>query len=416
MRRIDSSQLPAVLAQKRASDDTVRADVVAIIEDVRRRGADAVRDHAVRLGDVAEDAPLVASVTELDAALGRIDEELAGALVRAADRVERFAVAQRAALSDVTVEVPGGTAGHRWIPVETVGAYAPGGRYPLPSSVLMTVVPARVAGVNTVVAASPRPADVTLAAASIARADEFLLVGGAQAVAALAFGVFGPRCDVVVGPGNRWVTAAKKYLYGEIGIEGLAGPSEVLVLADETVDPVLAAADLIAQAEHDVAAVPMLVVTDERVGLAITASVRDQLKDLATGSTASAALENGFWCVVPTLKDAIDASNAIAPEHLALHLRQPDDVLGDLRSYGSVFVGEGAAEAFADYGAGPNHVLPTAGGARYQSGLSVMSYLRAPTWLRLDDPSALIADTVELANAEGLTGHATAALLRGRPT
>jgi phosphoribosyl-ATP pyrophosphohydrolase/phosphoribosyl-AMP cyclohydrolase/histidinol dehydrogenase len=210
------------------------------------------------------------------------------------------------------------------------------------------------------------------------------------------------------------VTAAKKYLYGEVGIDGLAGASEVLVVADETADPEMAAADLLAQAEHDVAAVPMLIVTSEAVGEAIVACVGRQLSDLTTASTAKAALDNGFWLVTSSLKEAIEASNEIAPEHLALHLANAEAALPAFTAYGSVFVGEGSAEAFADYGAGPNHVLPTAGGARYQSGLSVMSYLRSPTWLRLDDPRALIGDTDLLAMTEGLEGHAKAALSRDR--
>jgi phosphoribosyl-ATP pyrophosphohydrolase/phosphoribosyl-AMP cyclohydrolase/histidinol dehydrogenase len=329
-----------------------------------------------------------------------------------AARIRYFAEAQREALVDVDVEVTGGRAGHRWVPVASVGAYAPGGRYPLPSSVLMTVVPAWVAGVKTVWVASPRPNDVTLAAAAVAGADGLLAIGGTQAIAALAFGVLSPACDLIVGPGNKYVTAAKKALFGEVGIDGLAGPSEILVVADDRADPALVAADLLAQAEHDIDALPLLVTTSLRLANDVDHQIELQLADLPTSSVARQALTNGFSLVVGSLDEAVSAAERMAPEHLALHVEQPGDLLGMLTSYGSVFLGGRSAEAFADYGVGPNHVLPTAGGARFQSGLSVMSFLKAPTWSRLDDPSELIEDTVLLARLEGLEAHARAALIR----
>jgi len=353
---------------------------------------------------------------------GRIEQTLEslpgdtrGVLERVAGRIRSFAQAQRQSLMDVDIEVSGGRAGHRWIPVSSAGAYAPGGRYPLPSSVLMTVIPARVAGVESVWVASPRPTPVTLAAAAIAGGDGLLAVGGAQAIAALAFGTLTPACDLVVGPGNRWVTAAKKYLYGEIGIDGLAGPSEVLVIADETADPELVSADLLAQAEHDVDAVPMLITTSEALSGEVDQAIGRQLEDLPTSETASRALENGFCLIVGSLEEAVSMSDRIAPEHLALHVDDPSQLVDELHSYGSLFVGSGTAEAFADYGVGPNHVLPTGGGARYQSGLSVLTFLRSPTWMALDDAGPLVDDTMLLARLEGLEAHARAAQIR-RPS
>lgn len=275
----------------------------------------------------------------------------------------------------------------------------------------MTVVPARVAGVRETWVASPRPAQVTLAAAHVAGADGFLAAGGAQAVAALAFGTLTPACDLIVGPGNKWVTAAKKYLYGEVGIDGLAGPSEILVIADESADPVLVAADLLAQAEHDTEAVPWLVSTSSDLVAAVDVELGRQLEDLPTASVASRALDNGFACVVGGLSEAAALSDRLGPEHLALHVAEPESL--QLNSYGSLFAGEGAAETFADYGAGPNHVLPTGGAARFQSGLSVFTYLKTPTWLQLDDPTPLVEETSLLARLEGLEAHARAALLRG---
>ena len=276
----------------------------------------------------------------------------------------------------------------------------------------MTVIPAWVAGVTTVWVASPRPPDVTLAAAAIAGADGLLAIGGAQAIAALAYGSMSPACDLIVGPGNKYVTAAKRILFGEVGIDGLAGPSEILVIADDAADPALVAADLLAQAEHDIEALPILVTTSLRLANDVDHQLELQLADLPTSTVARQALTNGFSLVVGSLAEAVSAAEHVAPEHLALHVEQPGRLLGKLTSYGSVFIGGRSAEAFADYGVGPNHVLPTGGGARFQSGLSVHTFLKAPTWSRLDDPSALVDDTVLLARLEGLEAHARAARLR----
>jgi phosphoribosyl-ATP pyrophosphohydrolase/phosphoribosyl-AMP cyclohydrolase/histidinol dehydrogenase len=409
MRRLEPDQ--AIRVVRSPVDAETLETSARVVEDVRLRGEVALREHAERLDGLAPGEALVLDKAAIEAASLSLSDGERGVVDRVATRIERFAIAQREGLSDLDVAVTGGRAGHRWIPVGSAGAYAPGGRHPLPSSVLMTVIPARVAGVETVWVASPHPTGVTLAAAARADADGVLRVGGAQAIAALAFGTISPACDMVVGPGNRWVTAAKKHLYGEIGIDGLAGPSEILVIGDEFADPALVAADLLAQAEHDTDAMPILITTSGRLADAVDEEIRGQLSDLPTSETAAAALDNGFCVVVDSLTEAAAISDRIAPEHLALHV--DDTRLADtMRSYGSIFVGGGSAEAFADYGVGPNHVLPTGGGARYQSGLSVMSFLRAPTWSRLDDPGALVDDTVHLARLEGLEAHARAAQLR----
>jgi phosphoribosyl-ATP pyrophosphohydrolase/phosphoribosyl-AMP cyclohydrolase/histidinol dehydrogenase len=248
-----------------------------------------------------------------------------------------------------------------------------------------------------------------MAAAAIAGADGLLAIGGAQAIAALAFGTLSPVCDLIVGPGNKYVTAAKKLVFGEVGIDGLAGPSEILVIADEDADPTLVAADLLAQAEHDIDALPMLVTTSLRLDNNVDYQIALQLADLPTSSVARQALTNGFALVVGSLEEAVASAEHVAPEHLALHVERPEELLSDLTSYGSVFLGGQSAEAFADYGVGPNHVLPTGGGARFQSGLSVLTFLKTPTWSRLDDPSTLVDDTVLLARLEGLEAHARAA-------
>ncbi|HZD24439.1 MAG TPA: histidinol dehydrogenase [Acidimicrobiia bacterium] len=393
------------------TETRVAADIV---ESVRHGGESALRAHAEEFGDIAVGKPLTVNREDLRAAFEELDSDTRDLLTRVHRRVMIFARAQRQGLSDLTVSIEGGQAGHRWIPVNSVGAYAPGGRYPLPSTVLMTVTPARVAGVTSVWVASPRPTQLTLAASWVAGADGVLVVGGAQAIAALAFGTVTPTCDMIVGPGNKYVTAAKKYLYGEVGIDGLAGPSEILVIADENADPVLVAADLLAQAEHDVDAIPALITTSEEMASKVDQQLESQLADLPSADVVRAALANGACVIVENLTRAAGVSDTLAPEHLAIHASDPRAVAMQVRNYGSIFVGGGAAEAFADYGAGPNHVLPTGGGARFAGGLSILTYLKASTWLAIDSPDPLIEDTARLARLEGLEAHARAALARSR--
>ena len=296
--------------------------------------------------------------------------------------------------------------------MKTTGAYAPGGRHPLPSSVLMTVIPARVAGVATIWVASPRPTPITLAAAAISGADGLLAIGGAQAIAALAFGVLSPACDLVIGPGNRWVTAAKKYLFGEVGIDGLAGPSEIVIIADATADASRVASDLLAQAEHDPDALPILMTDSRQVIRDVEKALADQLASLPTQGVASSALEGGAAILVDDMDQAVELGDRLAPEHLALHVADAEEMAVRLSAYGSLFVGAKSAEVFADYGAGPNHVLPTGRGARFQSGLSVATFLRASTWITMSDPDVIAKDAADLARLEGLEAHARAAELR----
>lgn len=394
-------------------DEETERVVARIVSDVRDHGEEGLRRRAVEFGDIpAQNAPLLVDRAGLEAAALALEGDSLGLLERVAERVRAFARAQRAALSDVEHPVPGGLAGHEVVPVERAGCYAPGGRFPLPSSVLMTAAVARTAGVGEVWVASPRPSAVTLAAAFVAGADGLLVVGGAQAIAALAHGVGGvPACDVIVGPGNRWVTAAKKLLAGQVGIDMLAGPSELVVLADRSANPSLVAADLIAQAEHDPEASPVLVTVDAGLAQAVRGEVDAQLEGLVTRGTAEAALERGFVVLAEDWADAVAACDRLAPEHL--------EVMAELAPgcampscYGARFDGELSAEVLGDYGAGPNHVLPTGGGARFGGGLSVLDFLRVRTWLRIRDREGareVVEDAVALARLEGLEGHARAA-------
>jgi phosphoribosyl-ATP pyrophosphohydrolase/phosphoribosyl-AMP cyclohydrolase/histidinol dehydrogenase len=280
----------------------------------------------------------------------------------------------------------------------------------------MTVATARAAGVPSVWVASPRPARATLAAAAIAGADGLVAVGGAQAIAALAFGVGDvPRCDLIAGPGNRWVTAAKRIVAGEVGVDMVAGPSELVVLADETADADTVAADLLAQAEHDPDAFPILVTNDRKLIEAVDEALAAKLVGLVTAATASASLQNGGAVLVPSLEVGVEVCNRLAPEHLEVMARDARSLCPRLTHFGALFVGGGAAEVFGDYGAGPNHVLPTGGAARFTGGLSVFNFLRVRTWIEITDlPSAqpLARDAIAFAGMEGLAAHAASAARR----
>jgi len=388
----------------------------AIVQDVRSRGEAAVLEYVQRFNERLPGRSVYLTRDDLERELERLPAEDRDPLVRIAGRIESFARAQRDSLTALTVAVPGGQAGHTIEPLERAGCYAPGGRYPLPSSVLMTVVTARVAGVASVWAASPRPVPVVLAAAAVAGADGLLTAGGAHAIAALAFGVGPvPPSDIVVGPGNLYVTAAKKIVCGEVAIDMLAGPSELVVLADHTADPAIVAADLLAQAEHDDAAVPLLVTTHEPLVHQVEAELTRQLATLPTAQTAVSALSNGGAVACGSREEAIAVCNELAPEHLQVSLLDPDSVISELRHYGGLFIGEQSAEVFGDYGVGPNHVLPTGRTARSVGGLSVLTFLRVRTWLRCTDSvggRGLIDDSAWLARQEGLEAHARAAGMR----
>ncbi len=411
LRRLQPHQVEEL--RREAVDDATLARAAEIVREVREGGIGTLRGFAETFGERTVEQPLVIEQSELRRALDDLAFEQRALLERTARRIDTFALAQKAALKDLTVPVPGGEAGHNITPVERAGCYAPGGRYPLPSSVLMTAVTARAAGVDEVWVASPRPAPITLAAAAVAGADGLLAVGGAHAIAALAYGVGGPPpCEVVVGPGNRWVTAAKKVVAGDVGIDMLAGPSELVVLADHTADADVVAADLIAQAEHDPDALPVLVTTDTTLAGAVDRALERQLIDLPTREIAAAALNNGFTVIVSDLDEAAGVCDRLAPEHLQVLTEDAEEVAGRVTHYGGLFIGSMSAEVFGDYGIGPNHTLPTGGVARFKGGLSVFDFLRVRTWLRMDGgPGAAtaVADAAALARLEGLEAHARAA-------
>ena len=398
----------------RLFDPAVDEVAARAIAEVGREGLPALRRWAESLGELKAGEPVYLDRDCMEQAWKSLGPEVRSLLERAKGRIAAFAAAQRSCLSDLNLAVPGGRAGHVFVPVSRVGCYVPGGRYPLPSSALMTVVPAVAAGVGSVICAGPRPGAASLGAAWIAGAGGFLACGGAHAVAALAFGVGVPRCDMVVGPGGRYVASAKRQLFGIVGTEAPAGPSELLVIADDGADPETVAADLLAQAEHDTAAVPCLICTSEGFATALEAAIVNQAARLPepNQSVALAALSNGWILVEADSEKAMAFAESASPEHLELQVADPRPWAAGIRSAGAVFMGRVSAEVFGDYGAGPNHTLPTGGAARFASGLSVMHFLRARTWLDLDDPEALAGDTADFARLEGLEGHARAAEAR----
>lgn len=360
---------------------------------------------------------------ERDQALDRLDDEQRRIIDHNHERIRAFAERQLESLSGFEESFGDGIQlGQSVEPIERIGAYVPGGRYPLLSSALMTTVPPSVAGVDDIVVCTPPagedglPHAATVYAADLAGAEVFV-AGGAQAVGAMAFGTESvPGVDKIVGPGNAYTTEAKRQVFGEVGIDMLAGPSEILVLADETADADLVACDLLAQAEHDTDARSLLVTTDENLGEAVIDEVACQLDSLATAEVAEASWEGeGEVVVCDSLSAAIDVTNEYAPEHLEIHTADPRAALDDLWNYGSVFLGEPSAVVYSDKCVGTNHVLPTGAAARYTGGLSVFDCVKVLTKQELTDAGAeqVRPWATTQARHERLEGHAKSAYLRG---
>ncbi|HTX56455.1 MAG TPA: histidinol dehydrogenase [Candidatus Acidoferrales bacterium] len=399
-----------VLAQH---DARAQVDVGPIVEAVRARGDGAVAEYARRFGDPP---PRRVERSEIEAAYHDTDERLRDALVNAADRIERFARTQRSAISEVTVRDATLELGHTIVPLERVGIYVPAGRHPLPSSLLMGAIPARVAGVRERVVCTPRAARQVLAAAFVAGVDRVFEVGGAQAIAALAYGTQTiPRVDLIVGPGNAYVTAAKRAVFGACGIDALAGPSEIAIVASNDADADFVAADLLAQAEHDDDARALLVTDDPAFAQLVQIRIAERLTTLSTRDTVERSFSRRGGYVVLALEDAAAFCNRLAPEHLSLQGRRAQRLAEDCTNYGTLFLGNEAAEVFGDYGSGPNHILPTSGTARFSSGLSVMNFLTLRTFERSLGKAdrRIVNDAAILAEAEGLFAHRDAALARG---
>ncbi|WP_227339919.1 histidinol dehydrogenase [Sphingopyxis sp. P8] len=422
MRRLDASDpgfaaaFDALVHDRRESASDVSADVAAIIARVKAEGDAALADYTARFDRFDLDASgWSISKEECAAAYEALAPELRVALDLAAERIRAYHAAQLPEDRDYRDAV-GARLGARWRGVDAAGVYVPGGRAAYPSSVLMNVIPAKVAGVERIVMVTPTPDGwanpVVMAAAHIGGVDESWRVGGAHAVAALAYGTerIAP-VDVVTGPGNAWVAEAKRQLYGVVGIDMVAGPSEIVVVADSRNDPHVIAADLMSQSEHDPTSQSILFTDDAEFADAVAAAVADVIPTLSTAATMQASwADNGAVIVVPTLGAAIRLCDRLAPEHLELAVDpvEAEALFAQVRHAGSVFLGRQTPEAIGDYVAGPNHVLPTGRRARFSSGLSVTDFMKRTSFLALDDESlvAIGPAAVALAEAEGLPAHA----------
>jgi histidinol dehydrogenase len=443
LRRLDLSATdPAAVAERAAlcrrgasPDEGVRAATRAILADVRARGAAAVHDANERFGGGLADGRLVIERSELLTARDALSREDRSALDQAIAHVHRFAEPQLPVTTRTSI-VDGIEIEHRWRPLDRVGCYVPGGSAPYPSSLVMTVVPARVAGVKSVVVASPAGAErtvhpVLLGVAGLLEVDALLVAGGAQAIGALAIGLAGDagdatagandtfaQVDRIVGPGNAWVTAAKLEVAGFVGIDLPAGPSEGMVLADDGADPVLVAADLVTQAEHGPDSPAILVTTSLALADAVESEIASLLPRMERREILARALAvHGRIALALDLATALAFVNAYAPEHLSIDVRDPEAAVDAVRNAGSIFVGPWAPESAGDYATGANHVLPTGGLARACDPLGVEAFGRFSQVQRVDERGlAAIRTTVErLATVEGLTAHRNAIAARFEP-
>ncbi len=390
--------------------------VAQIIGRVSALGDEAVRDYTRRI-DGVDLTDFELSSADVSRAASEASAEIYEALRRASGRVRQF---HAATLPRPWMDMENGY-GEVITPVERVGIYIPGGRAAYPSTVLMTAIPAKVAGAKEIVLATPPrgdhgPSPAVMAAARVAGVSRVFQVGGAQAIAAMAYGTQTiPKVDMICGPGNIFVTMAKKMVYGQVGIDGLEGPTETLIIADETANPVLCAADLLGQAEHDLLATPVLVTTSRSLVPPVQEEVRRQLNGLARRDTASSSIERrGLLIVVDTLDEALELANDYAPEHLCLMIKDPWGAVGKVRHTGGIFLGDHSPEVMGDYVAGPSHVMPTGGAARFSSCLGVAQFLKRTPVVALDPGTALsfTKTAAVLARAEGFDAHARSVELR----
>jgi histidinol dehydrogenase len=409
-----------LLGAKREASVDVNEAVAKILADVRARGDAALVELTNKFDRMSlTAADLRIPDADLDAAVKACDAATLDALKLAKARIEAYHARQKPEDARYT-DAAGVELGHRWTPVGAVGLYVPGGTANYPSSVLMNAVPAKVAGVARVVMVVPTPDGMVnplvLAAARLAGVDEVYRVGGAQAVAALAYGTATIRpVDKIVGPGNAWVAAAKRQVYGTVGIDMIAGPSEILVVADRDNDPAWIAADLLSQAEHDESSQSILITDDADFALRVDAEVVGQLSMLSRQTTATRSWQDfGAIIVVKAIEDAIPLVDRLAPEHLEIALDDPEAMAAKIRNAGAIFLGRYTPEAVGDYVAGSNHVLPTARSARFSSGLNVLDFMKRTSIVRCDAASlaAIGPAAVALAAAEGLDAHGRSVSIR----
>ena len=392
-------------------------DVAKLIEDIKLRKDSALIEYCKRFndGDFQNSDDFLVSENEIEEAYKKTDKKTIETIKIAQKNVFEFAKKQFDCIKELEIKMGDSILGHKIVPINSVLCYVPGGNYPLPSSCIMTVTPAKVAGVKNIYLTSPRIKPQTIVAAHISGADRIYKLGGAQAVSAFAYGTESINpVDKIAGPGNKYVTFAKKYVYGKCDIDFLAGPSEVLIVADDTANPKLISADMLAQAEHDKDARAYLITTSKKLAEDVEKSARAQLSNLETKEIAEIAFEKSVCVVVEHISEAVEIANLRAPEHLELMFKGAEDKAFEFKNYGSLFIGQNCAEVFGDYCSGTNHVLPTNKASRYTGGLSVFDFIKILTYQNIDKKTAkTLAETASnLAEAEGLFAHKLASDLR----
>lgn len=392
------------------------SSVKDIVKDVKTNGDAAIKKYSFQFDSQELDNFLV-QPEEILESYKKTDKATIKAIKKSINNVKKFSQKQLGCIKNLKTKIDKNELGHKIIPIEKVGCYVPGGNYPLFSSAVMTIIPAKVAGVKEVVVCSPKIKPETIVACDLAGADKIYKIGGVQAIAAMAYGTETvTKVNKIVGPGNKYVTSAKKYVFGEVGIDFLAGPSEVMIVADESANSEFVAADMLAQCEHDLDARAYLICFSEEFAKKVQEFAKKQLEELATKEIASVAFGKSFAIVVDSISDAAKISNGKAPEHLEICVKSPKKITAKFTNYGSLFIGNYSAEVFGDYCSGTNHVLPTNEVSKYSGGLSVFDFIKIQTYQIISEKGNRIIFSIAsiMAKEEGLMAHKFASDIRNK--
>ena len=388
--------------------------VEEIAKDVKQNGDEAVKKYTKQFDNQDLEAFLI-SQEEIKNAYSKVDKETIKAIKQSIKNVKKFSEKQLKCLKPLRIKIDSNELGHKIIPLESVGCYIPGGNYPLLSTAVMTIIPAKVAGVKEVIACSPKISHETIVACDLAGANKIYATGGVQAISAMAYGTQSiPKVNKIVGPGNKYVTAAKKYVFGEVGIDFLAGPSEVMIIADESAKAEFVAADMLAQCEHDLDAKAFLITTSKDFAEQVGFFAQKQIEELSTKEIASKSFEKSFAVIVNSINEAIELANKKAPEHLEICFKNSKQYINKFINYGSLFIGSYSAEVYGDYCSGTNHVLPTNEVSKYSGGLSVLDFVKVQTYQIISKKGnkKICKCASKLAEKEGLYAHKLAADIR----
>jgi histidinol dehydrogenase len=390
------------------------SSVEEIASDIKNKGDEAIKKYTKQF-DKQDLENFLVSESDIKEAYKKIDINILKAIKKSITNVKNFSKKQLKCIKNLKTKIDANEIGHNIIPIEKVGCYIPGGNYPLLSSAVMTIVPAKIAGVKEIIACSPKISPETIVACDLAGADKIYKIGGVQAISSMAYGTQTiPKVNKIVGPGNKYVTAAKKYVFGEVGIDFLAGPSEVMIIADETAIEAFVSADMLAQCEHDIDARAFLICFSEEFAKKVEASAQKQLDSLASKEIASKSFEKSAAIIVNSIEEAIDLANIKAPEHLELCFDNAKKMMKKFKNYGSLFIGNYSAEVYGDYCSGTNHVLPTNEVSKYSGGLSVFDFVKIQTYQIISPKGNNIISSFAstLADTEGLHAHKLASDIR----